>query len=212
MVATDDERIAQAVAERGGEAVMTSPHHQSGTDRLAEVAEALECDLVVNVQGDEPFLNSAIIAAAVEPFQQEPDLRMATVATPVRTVEEYLEPSVVKVVRDEAGCALYFSRSPLPCFRVDSPEPGSDNVFVDPVTGLEALKHIGLYVYRRETLLWLQRQPPTRLEQAERLEQLRALGRGCPIRVVVVDYSPLGVDTPGDLERARLRGEREGLW
>lgn len=203
MVATDDERIRQAVIERGGEAVLTRPDHVSGTDRLAEVAASLDSDLVVNLQGDEPLMDPAVIEAAVAPFFSEPALRMSTAATPIRDVGEYRDPAVVKVVLDERGYALYFSRSPLPYFRVDSPENAPDNTWRDPETGLCALKHLGLYVYRRETLLWLSGLPPTALERAEKLEQLRALGHGCPIRVVEVDYSPLGVDTPEDLERVR---------
>ncbi len=203
IVATDDERIRAAVVERGGEAVMTRPDHVSGTDRLAEVAADLECDLVVNLQGDEPLMDPAIIEATVAPFLSEPALRMSTAATPIQDAGEYRDAAVVKVVLDERGYALYFSRSPLPYFRVDSPGGAPDNTCRDPETGLSALKHLGLYVYRRETLLWLSGLPPTALERAEKLEQLRALGHGCPIRVVVVDYSPLGVDTPEDLERVR---------
>jgi 3-deoxy-manno-octulosonate cytidylyltransferase (CMP-KDO synthetase) len=203
IVATDDERIRQAVIERGGEAVLTRADHVSGMDRLAEVAAGLECDLVVNIQGDEPLMEPAVIDAAVTPFLAEPELRMSTAATPIRSAEEYRDAAAVKVVRDERGYALYFSRSPLPYFRVDSGSGAADNSYQDPHTGLTALKHLGLYVYRRETLLWLSGLPPTALEQAEKLEQLRALGNGCPIRVVVVDYSPVGVDTPEDLERVR---------
>ena len=203
LVATDDERILRAIQERGGEAVMTRPDHASGTDRLAEVAAGLDCDLVVNLQGDEPLMRPEVITAAVAPFLTEPGLRLGTAATPITSGEEYRDPAAVKVVLDERGFALYFSRSPLPHFRLDTPAGGADNVFRDPATGLTALKHLGLYVYRRETLLWLAGLPPTPLERAEKLEQLRALGHGCPIRVVTVDYSPLGVDTPEDLERVR---------
>ncbi len=203
IVATDDERIRQAVLDRGGEAVLTRGDHVSGTDRLAEVAVGLDCDLVVNIQGDEPLMEPAVIDTAVAPFLTEPDLRMSTAATPIRSAQEYRDPAAVKVVLDERGDALYFSRAPLPYFRLDSAGEGSDNAFRDPATGLTALKHLGLYVYRRETLLWLSGLPPTALERAEKLEQLRALGNGCPIRVVVVDYSPVGVDTPEDLNRVR---------
>ena len=203
IVATDDERILRAVQERGGEAVLTRADHVSGTDRLAEVAAGLECDLVVNIQGDEPLMEPAVIDAAVAPFLAEPELRMSTAATPIHSAEEYCDPAAVKVVLDERGYALYFSRSPLPYFRVDSGSGAADNVYQGPRTSLTALKHLGLYVYRRETLLWLSGLAPTALEQAEKLEQLRALGNGCPIRVVTVDYSPVGVDTPEDLERVR---------
>jgi 3-deoxy-manno-octulosonate cytidylyltransferase (CMP-KDO synthetase) len=203
IVATDDERIQRAVQERGGEAVLTRADHVSGTDRLAEVAAGLDCDLVVNLQGDEPLMEPGVIEAALTPFRAAPDLRMSTAATPIRSALEYRDPATVKVVLDERGYALYFSRSPLPYFRLDTAEGDADNTFRSPETGLTALKHLGLYVYRRETLLWLSQLPPTALEQAEKLEQLRALGHGCPIRVAVVDYSPLGVDTPEDLEAVR---------
>ncbi len=203
IVATDDERIWRAVLERDGEAVLTRPDHASGTDRLAEVAATLDCDLVVNIQGDEPLMEPAVIDAAVAPFLAEPGLRMSTAATSIRNPEEYRDPATVKVVLDERGYALYFSRSPLPYFLLDSAWGASDNTYRDLDTGLSALKHLGLYVYRRETLLWLSGLTPTALEQAEKLEQLRALGHGCPIRVVAVDYSPLGVDTPEDLEAVR---------
>jgi len=195
IVATDDERIREAVMTRGD--------HASGTDRLAEVAASLDCDLVVNLQGDEPLMDPAVIEATVAPFLSESDLRMSTAATPIREAHEYRDPAVVKVVLDERGYALYFSRCSVPYFRVDSAQGAPDNTWRDPQTGLTALKHLGLYVYRRETLLWLSSLPPTALERAEKLEQLRALGHGCPIRVVVVNYSPLGVDTPEDLERVR---------
>lgn len=209
LVATDDERIRQAIEERGGQVVMTDPGHASGTDRLAEVTQGLECDLVVNIQGDEPLIEPAIIDAAVEPFLSEPELRMSTVATPVRDEAEYRNPTVVKVVVDERGFALYFSRSPIPYFRLDTWPASPDNSYRNLQTGLVALKHVGLYVYTRDTLLWLSKLPPTALEQAEKLEQLRALGNGCPIRVVQVDYSPIGVDTPEDLEQVRRLMEEQ---
>ena len=202
IVATDDERIRDAVQSRGGEAVLTNPRHPSGTDRIAEVATGLDCDVIVNIQGDEPLMRPDIIDLLVGPFEA-PEMRMATVATPIRTAEEWHDPAVVSVVLDERGFALYFSRSPLPYFRLDTPGPTPDNVFSDARTRLTALKHLGLYAYRRDTLLWLSRLQPTALERAERLEQLRALGHSCPIRVLVVDEASPGVDTPEDLEHVR---------
>lgn len=210
IVATDDERIYEAVRDRGGRVVMTDPGHASGTDRIAEVAADLDCDVVVNVQGDEPLMRPDVIDAVVAPFEA-PELRMATAATPIHSAEEFRDPAVVKVVLDERGFALYFSRSPLPHYRLDTPGGGTDNAFRDEATGLTALKHLGLYAYRRDTLLWLSRLQPTALERAEKLEQLRALGHDCRIRVVIVDYSPQGVDTPEDLERAR-RILEEGIF
>ena len=204
IVATDNDEVFAAVEGFGGNAVMTSADHASGTDRLAEVARELQGDLVVNLQGDEPLLRPEIIDAAIAPFLTEPGLRLGTIATPIATLEEHLEPSAVKVVVDQRGFALYFSRCPIPYFRLD---PGTDLTAeaprVHPRSGLQPLKHIGMYVYTRETLLWMAALPRTPLEITESLEQLRALENGCPIRVVTVDYSPIGVDTPEDLERVR---------
>lgn len=204
LVATDSHEVRRAVESFGGEAVMTSPDHASGTDRLAEAVGAMACDLVVNIQGDEPLIRPEIIDAAVAPFLVEEGLRLGTIATPIVTLEEHLEDSAVKVVVDRRGFALYFSRSPIPFFRLD---PGvtwaADQPRVHPKSGLKPLKHIGMYVYTRETLLWMAGLPRTPLEITEGLEQLRALEHGCPIRVVQVDYSPIGVDTPEDLARVR---------
>lgn len=210
-VATDEPQVVAAVEGFGGQAVLTSPDHASGTDRLAEVARGLDCDLIVNLQGDEPLLRPEIIDAAIAPFLSEPGLRLGTLATPITTQEEHLQPSAVKVVCDQRGFALYFSRCPLPYFRLDPGEElPAEAPRVHPRSGLVPLKHIGLYVYTRETLLWLAELPRTPLEITESLEQLRALENGCPIRVVTVDYSPIGVDTPEDLERVRrLLGEEE---
>ena len=204
IVATDDERVRRAVEQFGGRVEMTSPYHASGTDRVAEVAGRVECDVVVNIQGDEPLIDPQVIEAAVAPFASDPELRMGTVATPIRTLEEHLDESVVKVVLDRRGYALYFSRAPIPFFRLDSPSPWpQEQRRQHPVSNLWPLKHIGLYVYTRETVIWFAGLEPTPLEQTERLEQLRALENGCPIRVVTVDYSPISVDTPEDLERVR---------
>jgi 3-deoxy-manno-octulosonate cytidylyltransferase (CMP-KDO synthetase) len=204
LVATDSLEVQEAVVSYGGRAVMTSPDHASGTDRLAEVARQTECDLIVNLQGDEPLLRPDIIDAAIEPFLHEEGLRLGTIATPIPTLEEHLEPSAVKVVVDRRGFALYFSRCPIPYFRLGpGVEPDDAAPRAHPESGLRPLKHIGLYVYTKETLLWMASLPRTPLEMTESLEQLRALENGCPIRVVEVDYSPIGVDTPEDLERVR---------
>jgi 3-deoxy-manno-octulosonate cytidylyltransferase (CMP-KDO synthetase) len=195
IVATDDERIVRAVVAFGGEVRLTSPEHRSGTDRIAEVAADLAADLVVNVQGDEPLLDPALIDAATAPLLDDPTLEMATLATPLSDVPEFLNPNVVKVVRDARGDALYFSRAPIPCGR----EGGAAAV----ARGL-AWRHVGLYVYRRETLLRLARLPPAPLEELESLEQLRALAQGIRIRVVCVAAAPApAVDTPEDLARVR---------
>ena len=210
MVATDDQRIMAAVAAFGGRAVMTSAEHQSGTDRVAEVAQDLDCDVVVNIQGDEPLVEPAAIDAAVAPLVSDPGLAMSTLATPIASLREHLDPSTVKVVVDRDGFALYFSRAPIPFFRLDSTAPWPDNKPRQHLeSGLWPLKHIGLYVYLRDTLLWVASLPQTALEKTEKLEQLRALENGCPIKVVVVDYAPIGVDTPGDLQRVRAIMEKQ---
>ena len=206
LVATDDERVAEAVEGFGGHVEMTDCDHCSGTDRLAEVAERLTLapsDVIVNVQGDEPMLEPEAIDAAVRPFVSDEALQMGTIATPIDELEEHLDPAAVKVVVDAHGWALYFSRSPIPFFRLPAGEAQPDAPRRHPVSGMAPLKHIGLYVYRREMLLWYAGLAPSALEQTEGLEQLRVLEAGRRIRVVVVDYSPIGVDTPEDLERVR---------
>jgi 3-deoxy-manno-octulosonate cytidylyltransferase (CMP-KDO synthetase) len=204
IVATDHELVYAAVEGFGGQVVLTSPSHASGTDRLAEAARGLDCDLIVNLQGDEPLLRPEVIDAAVEPFFEEEGLRLSTIATPITTAEEHLDASAVKVVVDQRGYALYFSRCPVPYFRLDpGVELAAEQPRVHPRSGLQPLKHIGLYVYTREALLWMSSLPRAPLEMTESLEQLRALENGCPIRVVTVEYSPIGVDTPEDLERVR---------
>jgi len=202
LVATDDERIAAAVRRFGGEAVMTSSAHPSGTDRLAEAARTTEADIIVNVQGDEPMLDPAGIDAAVQPLTADPDVAMATVSLPLTDLDEMLSPSVVKVVTDAAGDALYFSRSPIPHVRTGGGDP-REAAAAALARGL-ARKHVGLYAYRRAALLRLAALPPAPLEIAEGLEQLRALHHGMRIRVVAVDGSgSVAVDTAQDLERVR---------
>lgn len=190
LVATDDARVKEAVEGFGGLARLTSLKHPSGTDRAAEVASDLSCDLVVNVQGDEPLIPPALIDEAVLPFLQEATLPMGTVCRRIVKPEEALDPNVVKVVFDLRGFALYFSRAPIPYDRSQE-------------SGVLYYKHIGLYVYRRETLLKLAKLKPTPLEEAERLEQLRALEHGVRIKVVETEYDSIGVDTPEDLENVR---------
>lgn len=204
LIATDDARIAEVATGFGARVEMTSPEHKSGTDRLAEVAGRLDCHIVVNIQGDEPLIDPRIIDRAVQPLLEEPEVRMATLATPA-TAHEWAAASVVKVVCDARGNALYFSRRQIPYFRLDDPsqEAALAGDLVHPVSGCRPLKHIGLYVYRRETLLWYAGLPRGVLEATESLEQLRVLENGCPIRVVEVDYSPIGVDTPEDLDTVR---------
>jgi 3-deoxy-manno-octulosonate cytidylyltransferase (CMP-KDO synthetase) len=203
LVATDDDRIAAAVRGFGGEVVMTSPAHATGTDRLAEAVLATDATLVVNVQGDEPMLDPAGIDAALEPLLREPDLPMSTLSLPLADVEDMLAPSVVKVVSDARGDALYFSRSPIPYLRLGAGSDPRAAAQAAIASGL-ARRHVGLYVYRREALLRLASLPASPLEQAEGLEQLRALHHGIRIRVVPIQgEGGQAVDTQEDLERVR---------
>jgi 3-deoxy-manno-octulosonate cytidylyltransferase (CMP-KDO synthetase) len=200
IVATDDERIARAVTSFGGTARMTSGSHQSGTDRLAEVAAALSCDVVVNVQGDEPLLAAEMIDEAVAPFAGDPALMMSTLRCRIDDPTEIHNPNVTKVVVDREGFALYFSRAPIPFVRDGCPPS-------------PAWRHVGLYAYRRDCLLRLAGLAPTALERAEALEQLRALEHGIRIKAIETAHDSIGVDTPEDLERVRRlvgRAERGG--
>ncbi len=192
IVATDDTRIWE-VAQNFCRAEMTSPDHPSGTDRLAEVVQRCECDAAVNIQGDEPLIDPIVIDAVAGALA---DAEMSTAATPVRTVEEYADPNVVKVVVNSAGRALYFSRRTIPYVR----DAASSSV-AGQLAAFPFLKHIGIYGYRREALLRLVRFPVSPLEQAEKLEQLRALENGLSIAVVPVAYDSVGVDAPADVAR-----------
>lgn len=197
IVATDDGRISRAVQAFGGEVQMTRTDHATGTDRLAEVAERIETDLVVNVQGDEPLIEPRMIEQAVAPLLKDAAIPMGTLKTPIATAEEYLNPNVVKVVTDRQGFALYFSRAPIPHPR-DFAEDLAAHFY-----RLAAFKHIGLYVYRRDFLLAYPTLPVTPLEQLEKLEQLRALEHGYRIYVAETNLSSQGVDTPEDLARVK---------
>jgi len=200
LVATDDERIAAAVRGFGGEVTLTSPRHPSGTDRLAEAAGTIEAEIVVNVQGDEALLDPAGIDAAVEALLTDPDLPISTLSLPLGSEEEMLDPSVVKVVTDAAGNALYFSRAPIPHTRAADPRAAAAAAIA---RGL-ARQHVGLYAYRRRALARFASLPRSPLEEAEGLEQLRALHHGMRIRVVEMEgTSSPAVDTPEDLERVR---------
>jgi 3-deoxy-manno-octulosonate cytidylyltransferase (CMP-KDO synthetase) len=201
LVATDDERIAAAVRDFGGEALMTSAGHATGTDRLAEAALPMDAEIVVNVQGDEPLLEPSGIDAAVRALLDDRSLPMATLCVRLLDVEEMLAPSVVKLVTDARGDALYFSRSPIPLVRGAGDLRAAAEAAV--VRGL-ARKHVGLYAYRREALLRFASLSPSPLEQAEGLEQLRALHHGLRIRVVeMAGEGGVAVDTLQDLERVR---------
>jgi 3-deoxy-manno-octulosonate cytidylyltransferase (CMP-KDO synthetase) len=198
IVATDDERIRAAVERFGGEVRMTKSSHRTGTDRIAEVARDIVCDIVVGIQGDEPLIEPAMIAEVTEPFATSPDLPMTTLRQAIADPDEYANPNVVKVVVDLKGDALYFSRSLVPYFR--------DRDHAPPQRGRAVVyKHVGLYAYRREFLLAFAALPQTPLEIAESLEQLRALEHGFRIRTVETTHDSIGVDTPEDLERVRIQ-------
>ncbi len=208
-VAADDLRVVEAVERAGGRALLTAAEHASGTDRIAEAAETLGFDpddVVVNLQGDEPFAPPALARALAEALEASPSAAIATAATPIRHASELFDPNVVKVTRAADGFALYFSRAPIPWVR-DAFGGGVPAEL--PAQGL-FLRHLGLYAYRVATLLRLKRMPPAALEEAERLEQLRALAAGMRIHVGLWD-EPLGrgVDTPEDLEAVRAHFERE---
>jgi 3-deoxy-manno-octulosonate cytidylyltransferase (CMP-KDO synthetase) len=187
IVATDDERIGAAVREFGGIAVMTSPAHPSGTDRVAEAARGTTAELVVNLQGDEPIFDAKAVDELVGLMADDPSIEMGTLAHPIRDDAELMDVNANKVVLDQAGYALYFSRSPIPYRR----QAG----LVTP------LRHIGIYIFRAPFLQRFASLAPTPLERTETLEQLRALEHGVRIRVLVTPHPSLGVDTPADLER-----------
>lgn len=191
VVATDDRRILEAVESFGGLARMTRADHPSGTDRIAEVAEGLDAEIIVNVQGDEPDLAPELLERLVALLETSPQAEMATLAARCEDLDEVLSPSVVKVACDAGGRALYFSRSAIPFDRaayLDGRPPRADSF----------LKHIGVYAYRREFLLRFPTLPQTPLERSESLEQLRALENGCTIMVAEVAYRGRGIDTPED--------------
>jgi 3-deoxy-manno-octulosonate cytidylyltransferase (CMP-KDO synthetase) len=195
MVATDDERIAQTVRGFSGDVVMTRSDHPTGTDRLAEAALKLDAEVIVNVQGDLPFFPPAMVEDAVAALSRSSVAVMSTVKTPIHELAEWHNPNVVKVVTDRNGYALYFSRSPIPFTR--SPESA-----VRSPGEVLGYRHIGLYVYRRDFLLTFTHLPSTPLEEAEKLEQLRALEWGYKITVSETDRPTVEVDTPEDLRRA----------
>ena len=204
IVATDDERISRTVIAFGGEAVMTSPVHATGTDRIAEVAGNLDCSLVVNVQGDEPLIHPAMIDQAIRPLIDDPSIPMGTVCRRIEGRREAFDPNVVKVVFDREGFALYFSRAPIPWDR--DHWAGKESLRDLPLS-CPLHKHIGLYVYRKDFLLNYTRMPQTSLELTEKLEQLRALESGHRIKTVVTEHESFGVDIPEDLGKILQRLE-----
>src|SRR5262245_15181592 len=192
VVATDDERIRRAVADFGGEAVMTSAEHRSGTDRVAEAIASDSADIVVNIQGDEPMLDPVMLEEVIEPFRQGTSAGLVTLKKEVFHDDEFADPGGVKVVTDPRGIALYFSRSLVPYPRSRTPH-------------FRVFEHVGVYAYTRNCLLQLAALPVSPLEEIESLEQLRALENGIPILVVETQSRTQGisVDTQADLERVR---------
>ncbi|MDQ1256926.1 MAG: 3-deoxy-manno-octulosonate cytidylyltransferase synthetase [Candidatus Hydrogenedentes bacterium] len=194
VIATDSAEVVEALRPFDARVVMTRADHVSGTDRIAEVAAGSDADIVVNVQGDEPLLDPAVIDAAVDALLAAPDASMATARRLITEFAEIHDPNVVKVVCDLRGRALYFSRCTMPFIRDEADRQGVPKCF---------WQHIGLYVYRRGFLLNYARMPQTPLERIEKLEQLRALENGYSIVVVDTEYESVGVDTPADLARVR---------
>ena len=192
LIATDDLRVQKAAQEHGADVVMTSPEHSSGTDRIAEVAANSDADIIVNVQGDEPLIDPAIIDATIQALLDAPDVPMATARRKITDLQDIADPNVVKVVCDRNGRALYFSRCPIPAIRDAGPFDTGNH-----------WQHIGLYAYRRDFLLQYAKMEATPLEKLEKLEQLRVLENGYPITVIDTKYTSIGVDTPEDLERVR---------
>lgn len=186
MVATDDVRIAAAVRGFGGEVVMTRGAHQTGTDRVAEVAKSLRSDIVVNLQGDEPIFDPGMVEEMIAVMARDPEIDIATACHPIQDTESLQSPHVVKVVVDRRGRALYFSRAPIP----------SGALF----DGARAFRHVGVYAFRRDVLARFSKLPRTPLEMAEQLEQLRALEHGMTMAVVETRHATVGVDVPADIK------------
>ncbi len=200
LVATDDERIRAAASKFGADSQMTSAHHASGTDRIAEVVRSrgiASDDIVVNLQGDEPMMPGSVIAAVAAALESTPGVDIATAVAPIESLQEFRDPNCVKALRGLDGSALYFSRAPVPW-------PRDSATATQPTSFAGAWRHIGIYAYRVRSLLQFAAWPPTALESTEKLEQLRALEHGMRIQLVTVaEAPPAGVDTPADLERVR---------
>jgi 3-deoxy-manno-octulosonate cytidylyltransferase (CMP-KDO synthetase) len=204
-IATDDGRVLDSAASFGADCLMTSPQHASGTDRVAEVVRRkgfAEDDVIVNLQGDEPMMPAAAVREVAEALSARPQTDIATAVAPIRSLEEFLDPSCVKALRARDGHALYFSRAPVPW-------PRDEVVAGRPTRFMGAWRHIGIYAYRVRGLLQFSSWPPTALEEAERLEQLRALEHGMRIHLTALSEAPpAGVDTPEDLQRVRAALEK----
>jgi 3-deoxy-manno-octulosonate cytidylyltransferase (CMP-KDO synthetase) len=190
IVATDDDRIREAVTSFGGKVRLTSDSHPSGSDRIAETINGMDCDVVFNVQGDEPMIDADTLSRLKQVFS-DPSVRVASLMTPLNDDKALLNINIVKVITDNNMNALYFSRSPIPCNR-------------DSIPGIEYFRHIGVYAYTKQTLLDFVNLPQGKLEQIEKLEQLRFLENGIPIRMVTTPYQGIGIDTPEDLKNVEI--------
>lgn len=213
IVATDDERVQRTVAAFGGKYVMTSTECRSGTERCAEAADKISADIIINVQGDEPVINPHSLELLVKPFRENDRLGMATLKHPIESCASFLNPNIVKVICDEQDNAIYFSRHPIPYFRDKDEllkrweETGKRPEELVP----PPMKHIGVYAYRSNFLQALTRLPPTELEAAELLEQLRVLAWGFDIKVVTTPHDSLGVDVEADVKKVEEVIEKEGI-
>ena len=197
IIAADDDRILEAVEAFNGKAIFTSKSHSTGTDRLTEVVNEMDVSIVVNIQGDEPLINPLVIDDLVRTMQDDPEIVMATVVKKSYSEEEFRNPHVVKVILDQKNFALYFSRSPIPTLLHPSPQGGY------------FYKHIGLYAYNKDFLFTFKKLPSSYLEIHERLEQLRALECGYRIKVIETAFETVGIDTPEDLQLAKVLLEKE---
>jgi 3-deoxy-manno-octulosonate cytidylyltransferase (CMP-KDO synthetase) len=195
LIATDDERIKSTCEHYGSKVMMTSSTHQSGTDRMAEVAEKTDADVYINVQGDEPLIDPDAVDLIIQMMFSDPAIKMGTLKRPIQTYEDFVNPNMARVVCDRNDFALYFSRAPIPFL--------SSEQFAQSGPERPVFKHIGMYSFRREFLLEFSRMPQSVLEKTERLEQLRALEAGVKIKVPTTDYESISVETPADLERVR---------
>ncbi len=202
IVAVDKERVQKAVESFGGKAVFTSPEQPSGTDRIAEVANTVDADVYINVQGDEPLIHPMMVDELARVFEYERNIQMATLIKRIHKKEEITDPNVVKCVVDRRGFALYFSRSPIPYICRGGEEAGAGEADLLDISGMY-FKHIGLYAYTRDFLFTFTNLPKSALERNERLEQLRALEHGYKIKTVETRHDTIGVDTEEDLERVR---------
>ena len=201
IVATDDQRIADAVAGFGGRAAMTSPAARSGTERVAEVARAGDASIIINIQGDEPLVRPDMVRPLAEFLERHAAVPMASLMTRLERPEDLASPNVVKVVVDRDGFALYFSRAPIPYMRQETGDRRQADTSPVPCPPSQVWKHLGIYGYQRHFLLQFPHLDPTPLEQREQLEQLRALEHGYRIKMLETAHDTIGVDTPEDLTR-----------